>query len=57
MTILIQDHIKIKLEHGPQSQSEILDKRENFIKRLKKLKKNFLIKRKYLDLQIGLAGE
>ena len=39
------------------SQSKILDKRETFLKKLKNLKKNILIKIMFQDLLIGLDGD
>ena len=40
MIIIIQDHIKIKLAHGPP-QSEILDKRNDFIEKIKTYEKKY----------------
>ena len=39
------------------SQSQILDKRNTFLKRLKNLKINFLIKIMFQDRLIGLVGD
>ena len=44
MIIIIQDHIKIKLEHGHHLNQNFLEKRETFIKKIKEFEKKYPIK-------------